>query len=59
LEILPIGERIGAFTADYTIFTNLETDHIDWHESMEKYFQAKMNLLHHTKIRTIAHESLK
>ncbi len=58
LNHLPIGERKGAFTADYTIFTNLETDHVNWHGSMEGYFLAKMNLVLHTKTRVIAQESL-
>jgi len=38
LDMLPEGHRQGAFLADYTIFTNLETDHVDWHGSVEAYF---------------------
>jgi UDP-N-acetylmuramoylalanine-D-glutamate ligase len=59
LDTLPEGTRHGPFMADYTIFTNFETDHLDWHGCIEAYFQAKMNLIHHTKSRVIAHESLK
>jgi UDP-N-acetylmuramoylalanine-D-glutamate ligase len=59
LDTLPEGARHGPFMADYTIFTNFETDHLDWHGCIEAYFQAKMNLIHHTKSRVIAHESLK
>lgn len=59
LESLPPGFRTGPFFADYTIFTNFETDHLDWHGDMAAYFEAKMNLIHHTKSRVIAHDSLK
>lgn len=31
LDHLPPGERDGAFAPDYSIFTNFETDHVDWH----------------------------
>lgn len=58
LESLPVGERTGPFTPDYTIFTNFETDHVDWHGSVPDYFRAKMNLVHHTRSRVIAQESL-
>lgn len=59
LESLPPGHRTGPFMADYTIFTNFETDHVDWHGSVPEYLRAKMNLVYHTKSRVIAQESLK
>lgn len=58
LNALPAGERVGAFAPDYSIFTNFETDHVDWHGSVEEYFQAKMNLVKRTSKRIVAHESL-
>lgn len=58
LDALPVGDRTGPFAPDYTIFTNFETDHVDWHGSVPDYFRAKMNLVHHTKSRVIAQESL-
>ncbi len=33
--------RIGALHYDVTAFTNLSRDHLDYHQTMEEYFQAK------------------
>ncbi len=42
--------------ADYTIFTNFQTDHINWHGSFREYFEAKKNLIDHTTKRSIIEE---
>ena len=44
--------------ADYTVFTNFETDHINWHGSIEAYFAAKKNLVLHTKHTSIIHNRI-
>lgn len=38
-----------AFSPDYTIFTNFESDHLNWHIDLQEYLDAKMNLVLHTK----------
>lgn len=44
---------IRNFTSDYTIFTNLKSDHLNWHRDLSEYVNAKMNLVHHTSRKTI------
>jgi UDP-N-acetylmuramoyl-L-alanyl-D-glutamate--2,6-diaminopimelate ligase len=36
--------RVAGVTPKIVAFTNLSRDHLDYHESMEAYFQAKMRL---------------
>ena len=36
--------RLGGILADAAIFTNLSRDHLDYHGSMEEYFEAKFLL---------------
>ena len=36
--------RIGPLVFDAAIFTNLTQDHLDYHENMENYYQAKKKL---------------
>ena len=40
--------NIKAFTSTHSIFTNFETDHLNWHSDLQDYFDAKMRLLEHT-----------
>lgn len=37
--------RVDGIDFDYAVFTNLSTEHLDFHKNMENYFQAKMLLL--------------
>lgn len=37
-------ERIWSLPVDVAIFTNLTQDHLDYHQTMERYFQAKLRL---------------
>lgn len=37
-------ERVGGIKFDVAVFTNLSQDHLDFHESMDDYFQAKARL---------------
>lgn len=41
--------RVDAVDFDYAIFTNLTHDHLDYHKTMEKYFEAKKLLFKHMK----------
>lgn len=41
--------HIRTFYADNTILTNLHPDHLDWHTDLREYYNAKLNLLSHTK----------
>jgi murE/murF fusion protein len=46
--------RIGPIVFDVSIFTNLTQDHLDYHETMENYYQAKLKLFtEHTKVSII------
>jgi UDP-N-acetylmuramoyl-L-alanyl-D-glutamate--2,6-diaminopimelate ligase len=38
--------RIGGILFDQAVFTNLSQDHLDYHQVMEEYFQAKTKLFH-------------
>jgi UDP-N-acetylmuramoyl-L-alanyl-D-glutamate--2,6-diaminopimelate ligase len=37
-------ERVGGLRFDVAVFTNLSQDHLDYHASMEEYFEAKAKL---------------
>jgi UDP-N-acetylmuramoylalanine--D-glutamate ligase len=41
--------HIRTFYAHNTILTNLHPDHLDWHKDLSEYYNAKLNLLGHTK----------
>ncbi|MBX0356123.1 UDP-N-acetylmuramoyl-L-alanyl-D-glutamate--2,6-diaminopimelate ligase [Halobacillus sp. Nhm2S1] len=41
--------RLEGVTFDYAVFTNLYKDHLDYHDSMESYFEAKSKLFHMLK----------
>jgi UDP-N-acetylmuramoylalanine--D-glutamate ligase len=41
--------HIRSFYAHNTILTNLHPDHLDWHRDLSEYYNAKLNLLAHTK----------
>lgn len=47
-------ERTGKIDFRSGIFTNLTQDHLDYHSSMEDYFQAKAKLFHNLKKRATA-----
>ncbi len=36
--------RLGEMVFDQAVFTNLSQDHLDYHQDMERYFQAKTGL---------------
>lgn len=46
------------FHSDYTIFTNLKSDHLNWHRDLQEYLDAKMNLVKHTKKKSILNEEV-
>ncbi|MDD2693505.1 MAG: UDP-N-acetylmuramoyl-L-alanine--D-glutamate ligase [Candidatus Gracilibacteria bacterium] len=67
-EILESGEKKGiivvemssfmtyairTFQSTYTIFTNLKSDHLNWHRDLQEYIDAKMNLVKHTVKKSI------
>ncbi|MFS0752828.1 UDP-N-acetylmuramoyl-L-alanyl-D-glutamate--2,6-diaminopimelate ligase [Oceanobacillus sp. 1P07AA] len=41
--------RVQGITFDFCLFTNLEHEHLDYHPTMEDYFQTKMLLFDHLK----------
>ena len=41
---LEIG-RVDVLDFDYALFTNLTQDHLDYHVTMENYFQAKRKII--------------
>lgn len=42
-------DRIGNIEYDYIIYTNITQDHLDYHKTMENYFNAKLKLINHIK----------
>ena len=45
--------RLMGIDFDYGIFTNLSTEHLDYHKTMDNYFDAKMILLENSKNRIV------
>ncbi len=45
--------RVDDVTIDVGIFTNVTRDHLDFHKTMENYYQAKKKLFHLTKVNNI------
>ncbi len=45
--------RVDNISIDVGIFTNLTRDHLDFHVTMENYYQAKKKLFHITRINNI------
>lgn len=41
--------RIGNIQYDYIIYTNITQDHLDYHKTMDNYFQAKLKLINNLK----------
>jgi len=37
-------DRVGGMSYDIAVFTNLTQDHLDYHKTMEQYFEAKLRL---------------
>jgi len=58
LESLPKGERIGGFRSNHSIFTNFETDHLNWHPNLQDYFNAKMRVFHYTTGTSVINEQV-
>ena len=58
LESLPKGERTGGFHSNHSIFTNFETDHLNWHPNLQDYFHAKMRVFHYTTGNSIINEQV-
>ena len=42
-------ERLYGITYDVAVFTNLTQDHLDYHKTMENYFNAKCLLFEHSR----------
>ncbi len=40
--------NINTFKSDYSIFTNFDSDHLNWHEGIDDYFNSKVKLINNT-----------
>ena len=40
--------NIKIFKSTHSIFTNFETDHLNWHSDLQNYFHSKIRLLENT-----------
>ena len=49
---------IKKFSPDYTIFTNLKTDHLNWHADLQEYVDSKMNLIEKTSQKSILNQEI-
>jgi UDP-N-acetylmuramoylalanine-D-glutamate ligase len=45
--------NIKKFKSDYSIFTNFELDHLNWHKDIQDYLDAKLNIFKNTKKKAI------
>ncbi|EKE26909.1 MAG: UDP-N-acetylmuramoylalanine-D-glutamate ligase [uncultured bacterium (gcode 4)] len=45
--------NIEQFSSDYSIFTNFETDHLNWHKDMDEYFESKLKIFRNTSRKSI------
>ena len=50
--------NIRAFKSTHSIFTNFETDHLNWHPNLQDYFDAKMRLFEYTTGTSIINEQV-
>ncbi|MCK9467016.1 MAG: UDP-N-acetylmuramoyl-L-alanine--D-glutamate ligase [Candidatus Absconditabacterales bacterium] len=41
--------KLNNFDFDYSILTNLGTDHLDWHKDLQEYFDSKFKIIDYTK----------
>ncbi|MBS9783839.1 UDP-N-acetylmuramoyl-L-alanine--D-glutamate ligase [Candidatus Gracilibacteria bacterium] len=46
------------YLSDFTIFTNLRSDHLDWHKDLREYIDSKWNFVQKTKKRAIINSQL-
>lgn len=49
---------IKNYTSDYSIFTNLKSDHLNWHKDLQEYADAKMNIFYHTKWKSFLNKQI-
>ncbi len=49
---------IKDYTSDYSIFTNLKSDHLNWHQDLQEYADAKMNIFYHTKRKSFLNKQI-
>lgn len=50
--------NIKRYLSNYSIFTNFETDHLNWHPDMKDYFSSKWKVFENTKKTCIIHTSI-
>jgi UDP-N-acetylmuramoylalanine-D-glutamate ligase len=50
--------NIETFHPDFTVFTNFQADHLNWHGTLEEYFLSKWNLITHTKHEVFLNEQI-
>lgn len=44
-----MGYNIKNINFDFSIWTNFQTDHLNWHKDMQDYFNSKANVIKNTK----------
>jgi len=49
---------IQSFQSTYSIFTNLKSDHLNWHIDLQEYLDAKIHLIEHTTKKSILNHQL-
>jgi UDP-N-acetylmuramoylalanine-D-glutamate ligase len=50
--------NVKKFKSDYSIFTNFEVDHLNWHHDMADYFNSKLNILRNTTKKSIVNTQI-
>jgi UDP-N-acetylmuramoylalanine--D-glutamate ligase len=51
--------NIKKFKSDYSIFTNIETDHLNWHKDMKDYIWSKLKIFENTTKKSIINIQVK
>jgi UDP-N-acetylmuramoylalanine-D-glutamate ligase len=49
---------LNKYKSDYSIFTNFKPDHLNWHNDLQDYLDAKMNLIQRTKYKAIINQQI-
>ncbi|MCK9271952.1 UDP-N-acetylmuramoyl-L-alanine--D-glutamate ligase [Candidatus Gracilibacteria bacterium] len=50
--------NIDKFVSDYSIFTNFEKDHLNWHKDFKDYLNSKLKLFKNTKKKSIINSQI-
>lgn len=53
-----MAHNIKDISFDYSIFTNFNPDHLNWHKDLKEYFNDKFKVIKHTKYKSIINNKI-